>query len=48
MDIWFPKKDVYKGAVTTDDGDPGIEAKSISADSIKNVRKLTTEYYKDL
>jgi hypothetical protein len=48
MDIWFPKKTVYQGAVTTDEGDLGIEAKSISADSIKNVRKLTTEYYKDL
>ncbi len=48
MDIWFPKKTVYQGAVTTDEGDLGIDAKSISADSIKNVRKLTTEYYKDL
>ena len=48
MDIWFPKKSLYRAAVTTEDGDLGIEAKSISSDSIKNVRKLTTEYYKDL
>ncbi len=48
MDIWFPKKSVYQAAVTTDEGDLGIDAKSISADSIRNVRKLTTEYYKDL
>ncbi|SDW85075.1 hypothetical protein SAMN05216391_1207 [Lachnospiraceae bacterium KHCPX20] len=49
MDIWFPtNQSVYQAAVTTDEGDLGINAKSISADSIKNVRKLTTEYYKDL